>query len=249
MIQSNGDWRRRWLSLPVALSAALWGCAETGGVDLDELLRAAGVDQSVALDESTIVAGLKDALRVGTERTVASTSTLDGFLGNALIRIAMPDQLEATAKGLRAVGFGAQVDELEVAMNRAAERAAGEATGIFVDAVKAMSFADARAILSGADDAATQYFKQKTSDELRARFAPIVDASMKEVGLARLYEDLMGTVKRLPLVPSSNLDLDAYVTDRSLSGLFSVLAEQEALIRADPAARSTELLRRVFASS
>jgi hypothetical protein len=241
------QWHRSWRSLAVALVAALSGCVGTEGLSVEDLLRAAGVEQPSALDESTIVAGLKDALRVGTERTVASTSAMNGFLGNTLIRIALPEQLEATAKGLRAVGFGEQVDELEVAMNRAAERAAGEATPIFVDAVQAMSFADARAILSGPDDAATRYFEQKTSEKLRARFAPIVDASMQEVGLARLYENLMGNVRRLPLVSSPDLDLDAYVTDRSLSGLFSVLGEEEARIRADPAARSTELLRRVFA--
>lgn len=241
---------RQWKNhaLVAALGAALLaGCTQTGGLDVDELLRAAGIEQT-GLDESTIVAGLKDALRVGTERSVTSTSALDGYLGNALIRIAMPEELDATARGLRSVGLGAQVDELEVAMNRAAEQAAGEATGIFVDAITAMSFADARAILSGPDDAATRYFEQKTSDTLRARFAPIVDASMQKVGLARLYEDLIGRVRRLPLVPTPDLDLDAYVTDRALSGLFTVLGEEEARIREDPAARSTELLRRVFSS-
>jgi hypothetical protein len=241
------EWRGSGRALAIAMAAVLAACAGTEGLGVNDLLRAAGAAQTGALDESTIVAGLKDALRVGTERAVTSTSAVNGFLGNELIRIALPEQLDATAKGLRAVGFGAQVDELEVAMNRAAERAAGEATPIFIDAVQAMSFADARAILSGPEDAATRYFERKTSDGLRARFAPIVDASMQEVGLARLYESLMGNVRRLPLVPSPDLELDAYVTDRSLAGLFTVLGQEEARIRADPAARSTELLRRVFA--
>jgi hypothetical protein len=238
---------RSWIGSLVGLSTALSGCAETGGLGVDDLLRAAGVEQSTALSESTVVAGLKDALRVGIERAVASTSAVDGFLGNALIRIAVPEQLESTAAGLRAVGLGKQVDELDLAMNRAAEQAAGEATGIFVDAIQEMSFADARAILSGPDDAATRYFEERTSEKLRARFAPIVETSMQDVGLANLYESLMGAVKRLPLVPGADLDLDAYVTDRSLSGLFTVLGEEEARIRTDPVARSTELLRRVFA--
>ena len=239
---------RDLLPRAVLAAALLVSCAEAGSLPLRDLLAAAGLQQPSVLDDGTIAAGLKEALRVGTDRTVQSTSREDGFLGNGLIRIALPEQLESTAKGLRAVGFGSQVDELEVSMNRAAERAAGEAAAVFIDAIRQMSFADVRSIWQGPDDAATAYFRAKTSDDLRIRFGPIVDESMQQVGLARLYDDLLAKLARLPLVPQPDLDLGEYVTDRALAGLFTVLEQEEAKIRTDPAARTTALLRTVFGS-
>jgi len=216
-------------------------CATINPRSLEEAIFKSG-----PLDEATVAAGLKDALRVGTERTANGVSVLDGFLGNALIRIALPEEFHDMAGALRTVGFGRQVDELEVAMNRAAERAAGEAKGVFWDAIKRMSIADAFAILRGDDDAATRYFRNATEDELRSRFGPIVHAKMEEVGLYRIYQELSGYYDRIPLVKKPAVDLDAYVTDRALGGLFTVLALEEKRIREDPAARTTELLRRVF---
>jgi hypothetical protein len=230
----------------VLLAASLVACAGDGSLLVGELASLAGLDTRGALDDSTIVAGLKEALRVGTDRTVSDTSRENGFLGNDLIRIPVPEELDAMTRGLRAIGLGGQVDELEVAMNRAAERAAAEATPVFVDAIKQMSFSDARAILEGDDHAATDYFQARTSTELDARFRPIVRQGMEEVGLVQLYEGLLGRIGSLPLVPTPGLDLDEYVTGRALDGLFTVLAQEEARIREDPAARSTELLRKVF---
>jgi hypothetical protein len=230
------------------IGAAVASCADVGSLPLGELLNAAGLQQQSVLDDGTIAAGLKEALKVGTDRTVQSASREDGFLGNSLIRIALPEQLETTAKGLRAVGFGSQVDELEVSMNRAAERAAGEAAAVFIDAIRQMSFSDVRSIWQGPDDAATAYFRAKTSDDLRVRFGPIVDESMQQVGLARLYDDLLAKLALLPLVPQPDLDLEEYVTDQALMGLFTVLEQEEAKIRTDPAARTTDLLRTVFGS-
>jgi hypothetical protein len=200
------------------------------------------------LDNATIINGLKEALRVGTQNAVRLTSSEDGFLGNELIRIALPDQLETLVKVLRTVGFESQVQELEVTMNRAAERGAGEATDVFVDAIAKMSFGDARAILDGNETAATDYFRDKTSGTLTKRFKPLVKEKMQEVGLVQQYESLVDRFTAIPLMSAPVLSLEDYVTDKTLDGLFTVLADEERRIRTDPSARVTELLQRVFGS-
>lgn len=222
---------------------AIASCSNVNLRSIEEVL-----NKNTPLDEATVVAGLKDALKVGTGRGVDATSTVDGFLGNALIRIALPEQFDDAAGLLRAAGFGQKVDELEIAMNRAAERASGEARDVFWDAIMRMSVTDAFGILRGEDNAATLYFRDQTEPELRRRFEPIVDEKMEEVGLYRVYEDIAGYYDRLPMVERPALDLKDYVTDNALDGLFTVLAEEEKRIREDPLARSTELLRRVFGS-
>ncbi len=200
------------------------------------------------LDEQTVAAGLREALRVATDRTVVSTSKLDGFLGNALIRIVMPEQFEVAAKTLRAVGFGKQVDELEIGMNRAAERAAGEATEVFLNAITQMTLEDAFSILNGGDNAVTNYFRSRTEESLHERFKPIVTEKMSEIGLYKVYNGLTDYYNKLPLVTTPALDLDEYVTQHALNGLFTVLGQEEKRIRTDPLARTTDLLRRVFGS-
>jgi hypothetical protein len=204
--------------------------------------------KSKPLDEDTVVAGLKEALRVGTDNGVRTTSSVDGFLANALIRIAIPDEFDRVAGALRTAGFNRQVDEFEVAMNRAAELAAGEAKGVFWDAITSMSIADAFAILRGEDNAATQYFRSETEMKLERRFQPIVEKKMEEVGVYRIYGELTGYYERLPFVEQPVLDLNDYITGKALDGLFTVLAQEEKKIRDDPAARTTDLLRRVFGS-
>lgn len=193
------------------------------------------------------IAGLKEALRLATQRAVQSTSQTGGFLDNAKIRIGLPGSLGKMASGLRAVGMGAQVDELEVSMNRAAEKAVGEATPVFVDAIQRMTFQDASAIVTGGDTAATDYFQKTTSDTLRTRFRPIVEQAMQKVGVAQQYEQLVGRYKTtVPFASAPKLDLNGYVTDRTLAGLFTVVGEQEKEIRTNPAARATDLLKQVF---
>jgi hypothetical protein len=200
-----------------------------------------------ALDESTVIAGIKEALRVGTENAVVSTSKLDGFLGNQLIRIVIPEQMASVASALRNVGLGGQVDELEVGMNRAAERAAAEARGVFWDAITGMTVSDAFGILTGGNTAATDFFRDRTSATLRTRFHPIVEQKIEEVGLSRVYSRIADSYNSLPVAGKQRLvDLDEYVTDRALDGLFTVLATEEQKIRQDPLARTTDLLRRVF---
>ncbi len=177
-----------------------------------------------------------------------ATSTTNGYFGDPQIRIPLPEQLETIADKLRSVGMAAQLDELELTMNRAAESAAAEATPVFVDAIMSMSFSDARSILQGGERAATDYFEANTRSELAQRFAPIVDASMRRVGVFQLYDQVATRIALLPFVDPAQLDLRAFVNDRALDGLFSVLAREEARIREDPAARTTDLLRRVFGS-
>ena len=213
---------------------------------VQDLLASAGGGSG--LDTNTIVAGLKEALQVGTRSAVQTTSKPNGFLGNQLIRIAAPSELRTMTDALRKVGLGSKVDEFEVSMNRAAERAAGEATQVFFDAIAQMTIADARRILDGDDTAATQYFRRMTTAPLSARFTPIVDSKMHEVGLNRIYGDLKSRYNAIPLVPQLTFDLTQYVVQETLDGLFLMVGEEEKRIRRDPAARVTELLRRVFGS-
>jgi len=196
--------------------------------------------------DTTDASGLKEALRLATERAVQSTSRPNGFLDNAKIRIGLPGALGKMASGLRTIGMGAQVDELEVTMNRAAEKAAGEATPVFVDAIHAMSFQDASEIVTGGDTAATDYFEKTTSETLRTRFRPIVDQAIRNVGLAQQYDQLVGRYTSIPFSSTPKLDLTGYVTDQALAGLFTVVGEQEKQIRTNPAARATDLLKQVF---
>ncbi len=238
--------RRLCPLLLAALIAGGLGCAalqeSMGGV-------LGGPAGGGSLDAATVAAGIREALRVGTDNTVVSTSRVDGFLGNALIRIALPDQLRAAGSAMRAVGLGEEVDELEIGMNRAAELAAGEAREVFWNAIKGMTITDAFAILNGTSTAATEYFRGKTYAELESRFRPIVGEKIGEIGLAALYGKVAGAYNTLPIPGRERLvDLDTYVTERALSGLFTVLGTEEQKIRQDPAARTTELLRKVFGS-
>ena len=223
------------------------GCAELQNNPLmGNVFRSVLAPQGTGLNEQTVAAGLKEALRVGTERTVFSTSSLDGYLGNAMIRIALPDQFQPIAQTLRTVGLGSQVDSLEVTMNRAAEKAAGEAKVVFWDAISQMTLIDAFGILNGEPNAATTYFRGRTEDALRSRFRPIVTQKMSDVGLYQLYSQLITTYNALPLASKPAPNLEDHVTQNALDGLFSVLAEEEKNIRKNPAARTTDLLRQVF---
>lgn len=215
------------------------GCINAGA--LDNVFR-----DNDNLDQSTVAAGLKEALRIGTERTAAVTSKPDGFYGNALIRIALPEQYEDVERTLRGIGMGSYVDEFERSMNRAAERASGEAVDVFWSAITRMTIPDAFAILNGGETAATDYFRGTTTEALTRKFRPIVTARMKEVGVYNLYNDLVDKYNRLPVDKPEAVDFDDYVTDRTVDGIFTILEGEEKRIREDPAARTTELLKRVF---
>jgi hypothetical protein len=198
------------------------------------------------LSDGKVVSGLKEALQIGTENSVKLTGRKDGYFGNEAIKILMPDKLRTVEKGLRAVGMGGQVDEFILSMNRAAEAAAPKAKQIFWDALRDMSFDDARKILTGGDTAATEYFKAKTSDRLTTAFRPEVETAMKEVGVTRQYEQLMGRAKAIPFMKTETADINTYVVAKSLDGLFFVVGQEEQKIRKNPAARITPLLKEVF---
>ena len=201
------------------------------------------------LDASKVAAGLKEALRVGTDQAVNLTGRMDGYFANQAIKILMPERLRTLESGLRAVGYGSQVDAFVLSMNRAAEHAAPAARDIFVDAITGMSFDDARRILSGPDTAATDYFKKTTGGKLTTAFRPIVERSMSEVGVTRQYQQLVDQARAIPFFKTESFDLNSYVVGKGLDGLFHVVGEEEKKIRTDPSARVTELLRDVFAHS
>jgi len=213
---------------------------------LDKIFKGLGIGQSAGLSDEKIGSGLKEALKIGTENTVNLTGKTDGYFLNQAIKILMPEKLRTVEKGLRAVGYGPQVDEFVLSMNRAAERAAPAAKQIFWDALEQMTFEDARKILSGNETAATDYFKGKTTDKLTAAFRPVVDRSMNEVGVTRQYNELVGKYESIPFVKKETFDLDHYVVTKALDGLFHVLGEEEKKIRTNPQARVTDLLKEVF---
>lgn len=200
------------------------------------------------LNDAKIGSGLQEALKVGTENAVVQTGTVDGFLKNQAIKILMPKTLQNMEKPLRLVGYGPQIDEFVVGMNRAAEKAVPFAKEIFWDAIGQMSFDDARKILNGNDTAATDYFKSKTSKKLHTAFRPNVEQVMDQVGVNRQYNDLIGRYKSVPFAKSIAFDVNQYVTEKATDGIFFVVAQEEKKIRTNPAARVSDLLKEVFGS-
>jgi hypothetical protein len=173
-------------------------------------------------------------------------SVQNGYLDNETIKINIPENFKMITNGLSKIGYQKQVDDFILSMNRAAEKAAPIAKSIFVDAIKEMTFDDAKKILNGADTAATEYFKTKTSEKLYDLFKPIVSTKVNEVGATRYYKDLTSKFALLPFMKTETLDLDHHVTNKALEGLFYMIGEEEKKIRTDPKARITELLKKVF---
>ena len=200
------------------------------------------------LSDAKIGSGLQEALKIGTENAVVQTGAPDGFLMNKAIKILMPRPLQSIEQPLRLVGYGPQIDEFVVSMNRAAEKAVPFAKEIFWDAIGQMTFDDARKILNGSDTAATDYFKAKTSKKLQTAFRPPVETVMQDVGVTRQYNDLIGKYQSVPFAKSITFDINQYVTEKSTDGFFYVVAQEEKKIRTNPAARATDLLKEVFGS-
>lgn len=213
---------------------------------LDDLLNTIKAGSQKELSESTVASGLKEALSIGTENAVNNVSRINGYFSNGIIKILMPEKLQSAAELLSSVGFQKEVDEFVLSMNRAAEKAAPQATAFFIDAIKEMSFDDARNILKGGDTAATEYFRGKTSSKLYSAFKPIVSSSMDQVGVTNQYKQIINKYESIPFVQKQALDIDHYVTQKALEGLFYMVGEEEKKIRTDPAARVTELLKTVF---
>jgi len=204
---------------------------------------------SVMTEHDTLVAGLREALNQGAIYAVESAGKTGGFLENPRIRIPMPGYLNDAGTLIRGVGLGRYVDEFENSMNRAAEQAvAASAAPILADAISQMSIEDAREILVGAPDSATRYLRRTTSDSLKGEVQPVVAEAMRTTGATNAYSQLSEQIAvRVPgIEPDSALDLESYVTGKTLDGLFSLIALEEQRIRSDPLARGTELLQQVF---
>ncbi len=245
--------RRYWnpvkIMLPTFCLVAFLTIPAAHGAGISDLLKAfPSTSASGSLQRNdTLASGLKEALSVGTKNAVNLLSKKDGYFGNEAVKILLPENIRKAGDFLRLVGYQEEVDAFILSMNRAAEKAAPQAVDIFADAIKSISFEDARKIYNGGNTAATQYFKEKTSSKLAAAFRPEISKSMDQVGVTKAYKDMVGRYTALvPFGSVESLNLDNYVTNKALEGLFYELGQEEAKIRANPAARTTELLRKVF---
>jgi len=190
--------------------------------------------------------GLKEALTRGSHSAVARLGVENGFFGNDRVKIPLPPSLRRLEAVMRSIGMDRHADELVLRMNRAAEAAVPEARSLLVDAVKTMSVQDAKGILTGGENAATQYFKRTTSEPLAKRFQPIIRKAMQKVKLAEKYDEIAASGAKLGLVKEQDAQLEDYVTRKALDGLFVVIAEEEKKIRQDPAGTASAIIKKVF---
>lgn len=200
------------------------------------------------LSQSDATGGLKDALTQGAQIAVKQLGVPGGFSNNKDVRIELPGKLGKVASKMKQFGMGAQVDQLETSMNQAAEAAVPQAQALLVDAVKKMSVTDAKGILSGGKDSATQYLNKSSREQIRAKFLPIVKQATDKVGLAKKYNAFAGQAASLGVVDTKDANVEGYVTEKALDGLFEMIAKQEEGIRANPAAAATSLAKKVFGS-
>ena len=198
------------------------------------------------LTQSDASGGLKDALTQGAQIAVKQLGKPGGFSDNDEVRIELPGKLGKAAQTMKMMGMGEQVEELEASMNKAAEAAVPQAQAILVDAVKKMTVSDAKAILAGGEDSATQYLNKSSREQIRAKFLPIVKQATDKVGVAQQYNSFAGQAAALGVVDAKSANVENYVTEKALDGLFKMIAEQEASIRQNPAGAATSLARKVF---
>ena len=203
-------------------------------------------EEGAALSLSDIAQGLRDALKVGSERVVGQVGAQDGFNADPEIHIPLPENMQRVQRALSRVGLSSMVDDLELKLNRAAEAAAPRAKQLFWDALAEMTLDDVQAIYKGPKDAATQYFRQTMSDPLRETMRPVVDDTLEQVGAVKAYDTTMARYKDIPFVPDVKADLSDHVLERALDGLFLYLAREEAAIRDQPVKRTTDILKKVF---
>jgi len=233
------------LVMGIALLALL-GCSEKDLRETIEIINASV--EEVPLTQAEVTAALKDSLSKGISRGALQASARNGYLGNPRLKIEFPPEVKQVEKALRKIGLGKDVDRFVKQLNRSAEKAAAKAKPIFIKAIKSMTIRDAFDILNGEADAATQYLMRTTGKELSKQFRPIVSDKLGETSATRYYGDIVSKYNQLPLVKKVDPDLEAYATDKAIAGLFLLIAKEEANIRANPRARTTQLLRRVFGS-
>ncbi|MEP0368118.1 MAG: DUF4197 domain-containing protein [Cyclobacteriaceae bacterium] len=229
------------------LIVATMVCVLLAGCTAQQIQQALGdyldTDQ---LTSEQVAQGLKQALEKGISEGSEEASKVNGYLGNPSIKIPFPPEVQKVESKLRQIGLGSQVDKFVETLNRGAEEAAKDAKPIFVAAIKGMTIQDAWNILKGEDNAATMYLQKTTSDELRAKFSPVIKSALDQTNATKYYSDIINTYNKIPLLEDVNADLQGYATDKALEGLFYLIAQEEQKIREDPVARTTDLLKKVF---
>lgn len=214
---------------------------------LNQILNSANsIINANSLSNTDIVSGLKEALTLGSKKASEQSSKVDGFYKNPLIKIPYPAETKSMMSTLNSLGMSKQVKDFEKQLNRAAEDAAKKAAPIFIDAVKKLTINDGLTILKGKDDEATQFLKKNTTANLTSEFSPVIAASLKKVKITKYWNPLFTKYNKLPMVKKVNPDLEAYVTQKAIEGLFKLVAQEELKIRKDPAARITDILQKVF---
>jgi len=242
---------RSYTFFPVFTILALLVSTTASGASWFDRVKGAlsGESKSVSeLTTSEVGNGLKEALRVGTNRVVENLGQTDGFNLDPNIRIPLPSQLQQAQRLLEKVGMDGLLTDLEVRLNRAAEIATPKAQRLFIETIQGMTLEDVMAIYNGPDDAATQYFREATSTQLAAEMKPVVDEGLAEAGAVKAYDTMLERYNAIPFAPKVNADLGDYVVEQGMNGIFFYLAEEEAAIRENPAKRTTELLKKVFRS-
>lgn len=231
---------KKKLLLPIFfITVAVSGCAE-----LDKLTKK--LDGNQGLSNSEIAAGLKEALRVGSTTVVGNLGRKNGFNNDSVAHIHLPKNLNKVQSTLKKIGYSHYLDDLEIKLNRAAEKATPRAKTLFLNAIKQLTWRDVKNIYYGPNDAATRYFQGKMTPPLKRDMRPVISNVLAEVGAIKSYERTINKYQSLPFVPDVRADLTDYTIDKTLDAIFYYLAKEEAAIRKDPAKRTTELLRRVF---
>lgn len=221
----------------------LVGCAQMTSV-LEDVSKV--TDAGSSLTNSEVISGLKEALTVGTNNSTSLTSKLDGFYKNPEIFIPFPEEVIKVKEKVEMLGMKSQVDDFVMTLNRAAEGASKEAAPIFISAITSMSIADGFAILKGEDNAATNYLRKTTSDQLRLKFNPVVKNSIDQVNVTKYWNPIITTYNKIPFIDKQNANLEDYVTSKAMDGLFLMIEKEEKNIRENPVARVTDILKKVF---
>jgi hypothetical protein len=245
------------MRVPVAMSVALLGpllfalpgCTDTGQEVRQALHQIGSVVQGTSLSQTDILSGLRDALQQGSSSAIAQLGHSDGFWRDPQVRVPLPSFIARYESAVRAVGYGGTLDQFQLTLNRAAEQAVPQAANIISNAISRMTVEDAKDILNGPSNAATEFFRRSSSDELYQSILPIVQQTTQQAGVTQQYKKLASKAGPILRLSGSNMpdDLDGYVTQKTLDGMFVKIAAEEARIRADPAARGTELMKKVFA--
>lgn len=232
----------KFFSIPLLLliTVTLSGCAEL------ETLRSKINNNGNGLSQNDIAAGLKEALSVGSVTVVKNLGRHNGFNKDKVAHIILPKNLNKVRKTLKKIGYSQQLDDLELKLNRAAEKATPKAKALFISAIKQLTWQDVKQIYNGPDDAATRYFQSRMTPPLKQEMKPVINSALAQAGVIKSYEKIMAKYNSLPFVPDVRADLTEHTLDKTLSAIFYYLAQEEAAIRKEPAKRTTELLKRVF---